>query len=151
MSDHLGDRLSADVDGALLPEEAVAFAAHLAECDACHGALEDLLTVRRLLRAVPAPAPHPALLPRTLAKLQQPSPRGPSRRWIVATASAIAAATLALQAPLLPGPHPDRQASVWFFQQHARLASYHPMADVTLTSYLSSAFPYAVPPVGGER
>src|SRR5438552_2777524 len=74
---HLTDQLSAYLDGTLTPEDAAAVASHLAECAECRGTLDDLQAVRNLLHTVPSRAPHPSLLPRTLAGRCGAS----SRRW----------------------------------------------------------------------
>ncbi len=141
---HLTDQITAYLDGTLTPEEAAAVAAHLAECAECRGTLDDLQAVRNLLRAVPHRTPHPSLLPRTLARLDATMARRTRPRWLIAAVTAVAAAVLLLQVRLLPAPHPDRAAGIWYFQQHAEFAVTHPMADVTLAAYLSSALPYGL-------
>jgi hypothetical protein len=54
------------------------------------------------------------------------------------------AVALALQVPVAPAPSSER-SSTRFFQDHAQWATEHPMADVTLASYLSSPLPYDTP------
>lgn len=142
MEAHFSDQLTGYVDGILRPEEAATVAAHLAECSDCRVILDDLLAVRKLLRSLPEHAPHPSLLPRTLPRLETRPVRRMLPRWIVATMVGAAALALALQLPLLPRPHPDQSASVWYFQRHAEFSSTHPMADTTLASYLSTVLPY---------
>lgn len=146
MRGHASDQLTAYIDGTLPQEEAAEVAAHLAECEHCHSQFDDLLAVRSLLRSLPVPTPRPSLLPGTLAYLQRRRTRRlavPS--WIVAAAVGAVAATLILQLRLLP-PTQDPGTGAWYFQRHAELSSTHPMADVTMASYLSSALPYAFPP-----
>ena len=139
---HLTDQLTAYLDGTLTPEEAAAVAAHLAECAECRGTLDDLQAVRNLLRAVSSRAPHPSLLPRTLARIDAAARRSAAPRWIIAIAAVAGAAALLMQVRLLPSPHPDRAAGIWYFQQHAEFTVLHPMGDLALASYLSSMLPY---------
>lgn len=144
MDAHPAEHLTAYADGALTPEEAAEIAAHLASCASCREMLDDLVAVRELLRSIPDPLPHPAALPRTLARLQ----RRRIPRWLAGWAvigAVAAAALLLLQVRVLPPLH-DPGTSAWYFQQHARLSSTQPMADLTLSSYLSSGLPYGAPP-----
>jgi len=141
---HLTDQLSAYMDGTLTPEEAAAIASHLAECAECRGTLDDLQAVRNLLRAVPDRAPHPSLLPRTLAGVDASVRRKVAPRWMIAAAGAAVGLALLLQVRLLPTSHSDRATGTWYFQQQAVFAAAHPMADVALASYLSSVLPYEV-------
>src|SRR2546427_9391990 len=103
----LTDQLSAYLAGILTPEEAAAVASHLAECAECRGTLDDLQAVRNLLRAVPDRAPHPSLLPRTLARVGA-AHRKVAPRWMIAAAGAAVGLALLLQVRLLPTPHTDR-------------------------------------------
>jgi len=143
---HLTDQLTAYLDGALTSEEAAAVAAHLAECPECRGTLDDLQAVRNLLRAVPPHHPHPALLPHTFARLEHVEARRSVPRWLIATATTVAGIALLLQLRLPAAPLGNRVSALWYFQQQAAFAAVHPMADVTLTSYLSSVLPYEIFP-----
>lgn len=154
MGGHPGDRLTAYVDGMLASEEAAEVAGHLAECAQCHGILEDLLAVRRLLRAVPEPESHPSLLPRTLARLEAGHWRRRARPGWVAVSAVLAAGGLAvaLNLPFVRGLETSQNGA--HFQQHAEAAMRHPLADITLAGYLSSALPYFAleePPGGQDR
>ncbi len=144
MNTHPFDELSAYVDGALSPEDATEIAVHLAECAHCREVVGDLLAVRDVIQSVPAPSPHPAILPRTLARLERRRWRAAvlRRRWI-AVFSAAAAIAILLQLPLFPSPGTDRRSGAAYFRQHAELTLTHPMVDVTLASYLSSPLPYS--------
>ncbi|MDQ7828368.1 MAG: zf-HC2 domain-containing protein [Armatimonadota bacterium] len=144
---HPGDRLTAYLDGTLPSEEATGVAAHLAACRACHGVLEDLTAVRRLLRALPDPEPPPWVLPKVLARIAARRRRRTRLRWMVAAACAGALLALALNLPVdrgaertLPGAH---------FRQHAEASMLHPLADITLAGYLTDAWPYE--PLHGLR
>lgn len=150
MPEHPQEQLTSYVDGALSQTEAAEVAAHLAECPTCRDTVADLMGVRSLLHRVSVPSPHPSLLPRTLARLggarRRPVPL--LRRFAVAGA-VLAAGLLLLQVRLLP-PQMSPQARNWFFQTHARLSAIHPMADVSLASYLSTPLPYASDEVNAE-
>jgi len=63
---------------------------------------------------------------------------------MIAAAGTALGLALLLQVRLLPAPHPDRAAGLWYFQQHAVFAAAHPMSDVALASYLSGVLPYDV-------
>lgn len=67
---HPHEFLSAYLDGVLTPDAAAEMEAHLDTCARCLKELRDLRKVRHLLRSVPVPPPHPAVLPRTLARLR---------------------------------------------------------------------------------
>jgi len=141
---HLREQLTAYVDGTLSQAEAAAVAAHLAECAACRDTAADLLAVRKLLASLPAPAPPPALLPRTLARLPRRRRAAGFLPRLVVAAGAAGLLFLALQVRLLPAQM-GAQARTWFFRSHAQISAAHPMADVSLASYLSTSLPYAPP------
>lgn len=143
MNDHPAERLSAYADGVLAPGDAALVAAHLAECGPCREILDDLRAVRAVLRSAPAPAPHPAALPRTLARLGA-RPRS-VRRWLGLVALAAAALVVALQLPLAPTGPADLGDDAVYYQTHARFAVSHPIANITLATYLSTALPYQPP------
>ena len=140
---HLSHELTGYLDGTLTAEEASGVAAHLAECKECRVALDDLRAVRSLLRTVPPILPHPAALSRTLSRIALVETRRTVPRWLIAVATMAAGIGLLLQlrVPTAP-PQSTRVSPLWYFQQQAEFAAAHPMADVTLTSYLSSALPY---------
>lgn len=142
MADHPYDQLTAYVDGALSQGEAAEVAAHLAECESCRDTVADLVAVRGLLARVQTPVPHPSLFPRTMARLAEVRPRRMRvPRWLVAAGAVLAMAALALQVRVLP-PQMSEEAQTWFYRSHAQLSATHPMADVSLTSYLSTPLPY---------
>jgi anti-sigma factor RsiW len=143
---HLSEELTAYLDGILTPEEAATVAAHLAECAECRATLDDLRAIRSLLRTMPPHYPHPALLSRTLARLASVETRRTVPRWVIAAATAVAGIVLLLQLRVPTAPRTSRVSPLWYFQQQAVFAGAHPMADVTLTSYLSSVLPYEIFP-----
>ncbi len=140
---HLSSELTAYLDGTLTAEEASVVAAHLAECTECRATLDDLRAVRSLLHTVPPVPSHPAVLSRTLERIALVETRRTVPRWLIAVATTAAGIALLLQlrVPTAP-PQSTRVSPSWYFQQQAEFATAHPMADVTLTSYLSSALPY---------
>lgn len=141
---HLSETLTAYLDGILTPEEAAGIAAHLAECAECRATLDDLRAIRDLVHIVRRPQPHPALLSRTLARMPNVTTRRSIPRWAIAAATMAVGLLLLLQLRLPPAPR--RVSPAWYFQQHAVFTTAHPMADVTLTSYLSSVLPYEIFP-----
>ena len=54
IGDHLGDLLSALVDGELDPAQVAAAQAHVARCPSCAAELDDVTTARALVRGLPA-------------------------------------------------------------------------------------------------
>jgi len=140
---HLSHELTAYLDGTLTAEEASVVAAHLAECTECRTTLDDLRAVRSLLHTAPPIRPHPAALSRTLARIAMVETRQTVPQWLIAVATMAAGIALLLQLRVPTAPRQsNRVSALWYFQQQAEFAAVHPMADVTLTSYLSSALPY---------
>jgi hypothetical protein len=85
MTEHLGELLSAQLDGELTADEIESVNAHLAECDACRRELEALSEVRATVRAAPAVDPPFGFYERLVLR------RRP--RWIAAASlGAVAAA-----------------------------------------------------------
>lgn len=64
MNSHPDSELSSYADGSLVPGEAAAVGAHLAECARCARRVAELRAVGRLLAAAPSPRPSRSLLPR---------------------------------------------------------------------------------------
>jgi anti-sigma factor RsiW len=97
---HLGDELSALLDGELTADEQAAVASHLATCDECRAELEATRTVRGRLRSAGAVDPPFGFYERLTRK---------RRRWpavaSAAAAVAIAAACVAIVGfAVQPGP-----------------------------------------------
>jgi hypothetical protein len=85
---HLGDELSALLDGELTAGERSAVQAHLAECDECNTELEATRLVRDRLRRAPPVDPPFGFYERMLRK---------KRRWpVVASVAAVAAIWVAV-------------------------------------------------------
>ncbi len=144
MDAHMGDRLTAYVDGALNAEEAAAVAAHLAVCAHCRHVRDDLLAIRRVLRTVPAPLPAPALLLHTLARLDATGRRRVRFRRAIIAAAVAAVAAAVLQAPVPEALEIGPPGAHRHLQRHAEAAMQHPLGDTTLAGYLGSALPYFV-------
>jgi len=82
-------------------------------------------------------------LSRTLARIAMVETRQTVPQWLIAVATMAAGIALLLQLRVPTAPSQSNRVSpLWYFQQQAEFAAVHPMADVTLTSYLSSALPY---------
>lgn len=111
MSDHEQERLSAYLDGELLPAEMAAVKAHVSACQDCAARLAELAAVDRAAAALPATAPSgyfETLPARVRARLE---PRAPTRRFPVWTWAAAAALLLAVITPLTLWQRPASDAS----------------------------------------
>ena len=83
---HLGDLISALIDGELTPAEQMAAEAHLTGCPACRADLAVTTSMRALVRALPPVEPSPGFLD---AMVQSHRRRRPAA--FVAAAAGIAA------------------------------------------------------------
>jgi len=100
IGDHLGDLLSALVDGELSPAQSAAAQAHVARCPSCAAELDDITTARALVRALPALEPPFGFYERILRGDRRQAP-APSRwawtnRRVAAAAVGSAAAAVVL-------------------------------------------------------
>jgi anti-sigma factor RsiW len=80
---HLGDRLSALVDGELDGAELDRAHAHLAGCEQCRAEAAELRALKRKLRALVTDAPAEAAMTRRLIALTGPGGPLPSRRRVL--------------------------------------------------------------------
>jgi anti-sigma factor RsiW len=80
---HLGDRLSALVDGELNGAELDRAHAHLAGCEQCRAEAAELRALKRKLRALMADAPAEAAMTRRLIALTGPGGPLPPRRRVL--------------------------------------------------------------------
>lgn len=101
---HLGELLSAHLDGELTIGEARLVAGHLEVCGACRAEFDDLASARAAVRTLPAlelPESVAAAIPTT----ERERPRAPMTQW-----AAVAAAVLGLvvgSITLLDEPVPE--------------------------------------------
>jgi anti-sigma factor RsiW len=103
---HLGELISAHLDGELDSREAARVAAHLDECPECRHELEAVASARALVRELPPPTlPEPLI----------PAGRGRRIAAVAASAAAVALAGALLVAPAESGPPFDLDALV---EQH---------------------------------
>lgn len=89
---HLGDAISALVDGELAPLERAAAERHLASCAACRGELRAVTSVRDLVRGLPARVPRRRHAV-AAARVARAAP------WVAAAAAAVAMAALVSRPP----------------------------------------------------
>lgn len=98
---HVESLLSAYLDGALAPDEALAVERHLASCRACQQAYEELQATVALLQSVPEVAPPPGLRDDVMRRLQaeaarsgrqEPAAGGGFRRFVTQSPWRFAAA-----------------------------------------------------------
>jgi anti-sigma factor RsiW len=85
---HLGDRLSALVDGELDGAERDRAHAHLAACEQCRAEAAELRVLKHKLRALGAGAPAEAAMTRRLIAITGPGGPLPSRRRLLRLAPA---------------------------------------------------------------
>lgn len=101
---HLGELLSAHLDGELTVDEARLVAGHLLVCGQCRTEYDDLATARTAVRSLPA-----VELPASVTESIPPTPPRPApdpRTWIGAAAAVVAvvAGSMLLTAPPEPEP-----------------------------------------------
>ena len=134
MTSHIGDALSALVDGHLGPAEAASARAHVAECSDCAAELEAITASRSWLRDLPAVEPPRGFYDRMLARHRRRIPFG------VAAIAAGAAASLML-ASLTTPPHHVQPTLTPLVQDHVASASLvdDPIAQMTPVVVPSSA------------
>jgi anti-sigma factor RsiW len=127
---HLGDALTALLDGELSAEEAPAVDAHLAACAVCAAELDALGAVRSGLRALPPEEPPFGFVER-LARPHHV--RGRRRRWRVGVAAlgASAAASLAVLLVSSPTNAPVSPQMTRLVEAHATSASGDPISQLT--------------------
>ena len=104
--EHLGDRLSAMLDGEVTPAERGEAEAHLSACAQCRSELEGTAAARQLVRALPVLDPPFGLIERVLlghtdegsSVPQRAAVRSRPRRpvWLAGAAAAAALAVLAV-------------------------------------------------------
>jgi anti-sigma factor RsiW len=88
MRRHVGELLSAYIDGALGVRDVERVRAHLDTCPACHMEYRELQDVRRLLTGLPDPAPRPGFLDRVSWRLAREAARQ-SRAGLVARLTGV--------------------------------------------------------------
>jgi predicted anti-sigma-YlaC factor YlaD len=101
---HLGELLSAHLDGELSLGEARLVAGHLEVCGACRAEFDDLAAARAAVRTLPAlelPDSVVAVIPRT----ERRRSRMPAPQWAAAAAAVLALAVGS--AALLDEPPPE--------------------------------------------
>jgi anti-sigma factor RsiW len=131
MTGHLGEALSALVDGQLDHDDEAAALDHLAGCDACAAELEATTAVRRMVRALPPVEP--------LSPLVAVPPAEPQRRpGRLAGVLAAAAASVAIM--LMSGVQPE----VGTGPQVAQLVQVHTTSPVNADP-MSQLAPAALP------
>jgi anti-sigma factor RsiW len=101
---HLGEQLSAYLDGELITMEMPAVNSHLATCSDCRRELADLDRARTAIRALPGIEPPAFLSPRIEEKAYTPSP---IRRIGIRTAVAVAAGVAAVSLAFAVAPRGD--------------------------------------------
>ncbi|MGH3235963.1 MAG: anti-sigma factor family protein [Streptosporangiaceae bacterium] len=104
---HLGDRLSALVDGELDGAELDRACAHLAGCQRCRAEAAELRALKQKLRELMTGAPAEAAMTRRLIAMTGPGGPLPPRRRLLRVVPALSGPALsgpALSGPALSGP-----------------------------------------------
>jgi anti-sigma factor RsiW len=104
---HLGEQLSAYLDGELITMEMPAVNSHLATCSDCRRELADLDRARTAIRALPGIEPPAFLAPRIE---ERDSAKSPVRRIGIRTAVAVAAGVAAVSLAFAVAPRGDDPA-----------------------------------------
>ena len=108
---HLGDRLSALVDGELDGAELDRAHAHLAGCEQCRVEAAELRALKQKLRGLTTGAPAEAAMTRRLIAMTGPGgPLPPQRRLLRVVPGRRSAVGLAPSGPAPSGPAPFRSA-----------------------------------------
>jgi anti-sigma factor RsiW len=113
-------RLSAYVDGELVPHERLMVRRHVADCVLCAQELSDAESLKRLLSGLEAPEPDAEFEDRLMRAVRAQTKPVPSRRPLVAFVSALAvgviAAAVFLQHSQAPRPSAiaERESSIAF-------------------------------------
>jgi anti-sigma factor RsiW len=125
-SHHLGETVSAYLDGELTAEERRAAVAHVAGCEECRQELDDMMSVRAQLRAMPM-----LELP---AELGPPEPvvRRLYRRPRVVVGAAAAAVAVVVTAATLSAPNRVVISADEFAQSYGARASLDPNSSVRI-------------------
>lgn len=84
---HLGELLSAYLDGEVSPDESTTVREHLGDCEDCRDELQAVMEARAAVRALPLLEPPAFLLPREEQEAE--------RRWYMPVAAAVAVVVLA--------------------------------------------------------
>lgn len=136
---HLGDLLSALLDGELPRSAEEAARAHLAACPSCRSEMEDVRAAQTWLRALPVAEPPFGFLERLVLEPPADLGRRQPPRWVsVAAVAASAAAAVGLL-----GLAPPRQAPV--SPSVDRLVEAHATGASLSSDPLSRLAPIGVP------
>ena len=130
MTEHLGDLLSALLDGELGPDEESAVSAHVAGCPACAAELQAIGAVRRAVRSLPAVDPPFGFYERMLLPGAGGASFGASRPWwrdrrkaVAAALAGSAAVSVGFLGVSSPTPQPVRPSVASLIEAHATSAS----------------------------
>ena len=133
IGDHLGDLLSGLIDGELDPAQTAAAQAHVARCRSCAAELDDVTTVRSLVRGLPSLDPPFGFYERILLDDRRPGAgrsarsgagAGWSPRRVAAAAFGSAAAAVVLIGLAAPQDTPERPPVNSLVEAHATGASF---------------------------
>ena len=116
---HLGEQLSAYLDGELIASEMPVVSTHLASCTDCRRELADLDRSRTSVRALPGVEPPVFLAPR----IEDKKSRKALRTAVAIAAGAAAVSTMFALTPLGDGPDPTAVSIVDLESRHVAVSS----------------------------
>ncbi|MGF1668489.1 MAG: anti-sigma factor family protein [Acidimicrobiia bacterium] len=134
---HLGDLLSAHLDGELLGHERARVAGHLQECERCRAELTELAAARSLVRSLPI-LELPTAVREAVGMAPDPLPlRRHPGMWI--GAAAAAAAVLFVGAAIVTAPKPQQISPPELTAVYGAVSSNEPAFGVVKVSVASNA------------
>jgi anti-sigma factor RsiW len=116
---HLGEQLSAYLDGELITSEIPVVSTHLGSCTDCRRELADLDRSRTSVRALPGLEPPVFLAP----KIEDKKSRRGLRTAVAVAAGAAAVSTMFALTPLGDGPDPTAVSIVELESRHVAVSS----------------------------
>ncbi len=134
---HLGELLSAHLDGELLDHERARVAGHLQECERCRAELSELAGARTMVRSLPT-LEMPLTVREAVGMAPDPLPlRRRPAMWI--GAAAAAAAAVFVSAAIVTAPQPQQISPPELSAVYGAVSSNEPAFGVVKVSVASNA------------
>ena len=134
---HLGELLSAHLDGELLDHERARVGGHLQECERCRAELAELASARSLVRSLPI-LEMPVAVRESVGMAPDPIPlRRHPGMWV--GAAAAAAALVFVGAAIVTAPEPQQISPPDLSAVYGAVSSNEPAFGVVKVSVASNA------------